>query len=459
MAGTTSSQLVAILGLPFLSRLYDPAAFGLFATFSVIVTIALSISTLRYDLAIPLTKSRACARVVFNLSFLVLAFSSTLVLVLICIYSYIAKYIGLEAMELTILLSVPLTLLVMGAMQIARSWFVYDLKIKYVFYIQFFGALAGFGLQILCSIIFDGNAKGLVIGQLVGLSISTIFILNVGRVFQYSLNRKFIKYSRLVAVSKRFIELPKNVFQTNFLNSFSNAFLPLLFAIFYNYEIVGIVFLTQKVISFPVSVVSSSIWQLVHSTLPMKGHTERRIIIASIHKFMCLLWFFLLLLVVSLRDLIPIVFGSEWKDMVYIIPAFTVLAMFRSISNSTSYFAVYAEYKSESYWNIFLAVVTIVSVLFGTMFFTEYLAIKFFAGSLALFYFSLNMYWGMKLKLVKSFINNFIKYILPSVFLLLMIEVIDLTIVQRVIVCFLLFLLVSVFGFLNLKNIKKYING
>lgn len=55
-SGTAASQVILLLAAPVLTRLYSPDQFGLLAAYMASVTILAAISTLRYELVIPLPK-------------------------------------------------------------------------------------------------------------------------------------------------------------------------------------------------------------------------------------------------------------------------------------------------------------------------------------------------------------------------------------------------------------------
>src|SRR3972149_7615232 len=53
-SGTIVGQVLTILASPFLARLFDPEAFGIFALITAIAAVLAAVSTLQYDQAIVL---------------------------------------------------------------------------------------------------------------------------------------------------------------------------------------------------------------------------------------------------------------------------------------------------------------------------------------------------------------------------------------------------------------------
>ena len=67
-SGTAVSQLITIVAIPLISRLFDPDEFGVAALFLSIVTLLSVVATLRFEKAIVLPKSDDTAVNLFMLS-------------------------------------------------------------------------------------------------------------------------------------------------------------------------------------------------------------------------------------------------------------------------------------------------------------------------------------------------------------------------------------------------------
>ena len=53
-SGTAAAQLLTVLALPLITRLYSPADYGTLAVYSSTITLLLVVASLRYEVAIPL---------------------------------------------------------------------------------------------------------------------------------------------------------------------------------------------------------------------------------------------------------------------------------------------------------------------------------------------------------------------------------------------------------------------
>lgn len=59
--GSLVANLIGLIAVPVLSRLYSPSDFGLLALFMSVAAIARSVATGRYEMAVPLTRTQGAA--------------------------------------------------------------------------------------------------------------------------------------------------------------------------------------------------------------------------------------------------------------------------------------------------------------------------------------------------------------------------------------------------------------
>ena len=72
-SGTALGQLLLVLALPVLTRLYTPADYGALAVYSSTLTVLLVLASLRFEVAIPLPDDDRAAGSLLALSLLALA--------------------------------------------------------------------------------------------------------------------------------------------------------------------------------------------------------------------------------------------------------------------------------------------------------------------------------------------------------------------------------------------------
>ena len=83
VGGTAGAQLLTVLAAPLLTRLYSPEDFGLLAVYASLLALIGVISSLRYELAIPLPEDDTEAANVAVLSLILVGISTLLSAVLV----------------------------------------------------------------------------------------------------------------------------------------------------------------------------------------------------------------------------------------------------------------------------------------------------------------------------------------------------------------------------------------
>jgi O-antigen/teichoic acid export membrane protein len=123
---TLLGQGALVVAAPILARLYDPEAFGLMSVYTAVLFVLLSVSSLRFDFAIPIARDRAEALNLLGVSAVLgLAMSAIVALIVAAAGSQIASLLG--AVELGPLLWVlPLSLAVASTTQALTAWAVFD---------------------------------------------------------------------------------------------------------------------------------------------------------------------------------------------------------------------------------------------------------------------------------------------------------------------------------------------
>ena len=86
VGGSAFAQLLAILVLPILTRVYSPEEFASFAVYSSILNILIVISCLRFEIAIPLPKDDETAFFLFILALLSNIFITVLIVLLVFLF-------------------------------------------------------------------------------------------------------------------------------------------------------------------------------------------------------------------------------------------------------------------------------------------------------------------------------------------------------------------------------------
>ena len=121
LSGTTAGQVISILMVPVIARLYTPEQFGDFALFISIATVIAVISSARYELAIIPTKQDSNAFNLFIICIIFTLVSAFFSLIIILIFNNYIEFI-LNYIELCKwLYLLPLSILLLSFQIVAFS--------------------------------------------------------------------------------------------------------------------------------------------------------------------------------------------------------------------------------------------------------------------------------------------------------------------------------------------------
>lgn len=119
--GIAAAQVISLLFMPFLTRLYGPEAFGALAAFTAVTNIITPLATLGYANAIVMPETEEGASAVARLSLLCAAIVAPVVLVFVLLFqSRLAVWTGLEATP-NFLYLIPLGLLLGALLTVANQ--------------------------------------------------------------------------------------------------------------------------------------------------------------------------------------------------------------------------------------------------------------------------------------------------------------------------------------------------
>jgi len=335
--GTTISQLIPFLIAPLLTRLFYPEDFGVLALYMSLLMLFSVISTGRYEFAIILPKSDKEA---FSLSVLsiFLSFVSSLFLLLIVVVFYNKIIFSLHNYQLGVWLYI-----------LPVSVFLFSLQRVFVLCLNRYKMYKGITFnRILKSSsissfqVFFGllglNKIGLIIGDLIGNFLSVLFLVR-SYIYVFSCHFKSISISSIFLVFKKYKQFPIYNAPHALLDVLQINFVIFLITLFYNSTTLGFYALSVKIIRAPISLIGSSISNVLYQKLN-KDYLEGKSILnftkrLTIILFVSSLPFFVLIFLYS-ESLFSFLFGEEWAVSGKITSILVPWVLFNFISNPIS---------------------------------------------------------------------------------------------------------------------------
>lgn len=255
---TLAGQAIILMAIPLLTRLYDPASFGVAGVFSSITAIFYPLSSLRYELAIPLPKPDEDAANLLVLSLLLLFPTALLVAVF-------TRVIGPALANLThspeiesYLWVVPVGLFGVGALQAVISWAV---RIRDYTAVARARIAQGVGLvlvQVGGGLAFSPTVPWLVGGQLAGQSVGLVSVSRDAWARSRHL-RHSVTRNRLWEMARRYKRFPQVSVVSGLVGGLA-LFLPsVLLAATYGLAPAGNYSVATRVVGLPMALIGLSV--------------------------------------------------------------------------------------------------------------------------------------------------------------------------------------------------------
>ena len=262
VGGTAGAQLLTVLAAPLLTRLYSPEDFGLLAVYASLLTLIGVISSLRYELAIPLPEDDGEAANVAALSLILVGINSLLSGVLVWqLGPAIADALGVPALA-SYLWLLPVGVLIGGAYTVFNYWAIRAKRFSTIAGTKLRQTIATIAIQLAA---FKLGGIALLYAQVAGQSIGTT---SLGRTALVSAGFRQVTWGGIVMVAVRYRRFPIFSSWEALVNNVANQLPAILFASFFGPVFVGLYALSHRVLLLPMTVVGAAIDQVFLSNAP-----------------------------------------------------------------------------------------------------------------------------------------------------------------------------------------------
>lgn len=259
VSGTILAQLVNLILMPIITRLYGPEHFGILSTFTAITAIIIPISALTYPTAIVLPKRDKLAYDVAKLSIYVTFFVSLFILLLIIIgKDILVSKFSLESISMFLYL-IPLVILFSGLMQICEQWLIRTQQFKINAKVHFFQ-----------SVIINGGKVGLGFFYPYAVTLVSLNVIANGLralLMMLFMERKInivkdsfkVKRKRMLALLKKYKDFPLYRAPEEFLSAISLSIPFLLLTTFFGPSAAGFYSIGNTVLSLPSRLIGKAV--------------------------------------------------------------------------------------------------------------------------------------------------------------------------------------------------------
>lgn len=312
-SATAAGQLILLLAMPLLTRLYTPSEFGVLAVFTAIMSVILVISSLRYEFAIPLPRNWQRARTLLFLALLINVGVTVIALVLIAFFREdVARFSGIPELAMYLWL-LPVIIFCAGSYKAFNYWAVRKQHYTSIARTKVLQSFVNVITQIATGFLGLG-ALGLILGQLVGQTAGALRLAR-GTELPIMLLRGIEKPLAL-ALLRKYRRFPIYDVPAAFVNAMSTQLPNLLLAALFNPVVAGSYMLAERVLSMPMALLGQAVGQVLFgsSRTASDSGTLYRMALKTTLGLVLIVIFPALVILFFADDLFVFVFGADWRE-------------------------------------------------------------------------------------------------------------------------------------------------
>lgn len=387
VGGTAFAQGVAVLALPFLTRLYNPTEFSIFAIYTSILGILTVASCLRFEIAIPIPSDDNEAATLVVLALISNLFISILVALIIWFFQEDIIALLKKPSFSQLIWLVPLGVFFSGMYTALQYWATRQKKFTLIAKTRVTQSIMGTSTQIVMGIM-GFSAIGLVLGQIIKVS-AGIRKLGVNFWAETASLLKKLTIENLCLVFKKNDQFPK--YST--LDSLANAAgiqLPILIiAMLALGPEVGYLMIAMQVMAIPIQLISGAVSQVYLAEAP-RAFENKIISKYTIDILVNLLRYGVSILIV-IGVFSPIlskyIFGLEWEKVGFIISWMVPWFAFQLLASPISMIMHIAGKQKQMLLLTVFGFCLRVGMLYGQFYVDSTYLIEAYAVSGGIFYF------------------------------------------------------------------------
>jgi O-antigen/teichoic acid export membrane protein len=314
VSGSVTSQILSILLVPIITRIYSPHDFGIFQIFLAVSGILVIFSTFSYQFAIMLPKKEEDSANVAFLSFLLLTLVSLLTAIIVPFIPQDIEYIlNAPGISKYLVYLAPVTFL-NGLFFVQNYWLSRRVRYGVIAGSRVSNTLSTKIFQLLIPI-WSVSPFGLIAGYVGGYGIADLIMLK-GVKKDIDVFKK-ISIKKMKEMAVRYKSFPLFSSWSTLANTISPQVPTFLLSYFYGTSVVGYFGLANQVVNMPMGIVGAAIGQVFFQQISkVKNGTEKgdlKVIVGEVYKKLISTGIFpMLLLLILGEEIFTFAFGKSW---------------------------------------------------------------------------------------------------------------------------------------------------
>jgi O-antigen/teichoic acid export membrane protein len=356
MTGTGIAQLVPVVTAPILTRIYSGSDFGIYAIYYGLLSILVTLSTLRYESAIYLPSSNRKAINLLMLCMMITVLTSILFFVILFLAEpLVIKLLELEEIGKWVFV-LPISLLLTGTYNSLNLWFLRNSSYRFLSKNRVILAVSTAIIQITIGL-SASDWKGLIIANVLGQTLALVLYI-VEFLSKYKRSFKFISFSNIKGDIKKYKKFPIYSMPSGLVNSISSQ-LPIFFInSLFGKEVLGFYNIGERFVGLPLSLLSNSIQEVFRqraATDYLKFNSAKQVFLKTFKTLAFLAFTGFVVILLFGPYAFSFVLGSEWVMSGELMQITCLLIMIRFVASPLSYTILIAgKHQYDLIWQIML---------------------------------------------------------------------------------------------------------
>jgi lipopolysaccharide exporter len=306
------SQILGVILLPIVTRLYSPADFGIFQLFISLTSIIVILAPMSYQFALMLPKTDEDAFNILILSILCSIFIAIGASLLFWGFSS-TIFAALNAPLLSqYLIFFPILVLVQSLFSIQNYWLMRSKQFGIISFAQVANSISTKVAQITIGVI-SASPFGLLLGVVLGYSSGNMLMANIARNDKHLLSS--LNFSRMRKLAGDYIKFPLYTTGSLLMNEISFQIAPFFLAFFFSPIIVGYYSLAHIAVNLPSGLIGRATQQVFFQRVSEEKNISGDVknIVAEVYRRLISIGLFpILVLMVISENLFIVFFGENW---------------------------------------------------------------------------------------------------------------------------------------------------
>lgn len=315
VSGSVTSQILSILLVPIITRIYSPDDFGISQLFISVSGILVIFSTFSYQFAIMLPKNEEDSANVVSLCVILVTFISLLTLIpVILIPDKIEQLLNAQGMS-EYLIYLPAVIFLNGLFFVQNYWLSRKVRFGVIAASRISNTLSTKIFQLAISI-WSISPFGLIAGYTAGYGIADLLMLKGAKQDLAVFKKVSIKKMKEMAV--KYKNFPLFSSWSTLANTISPQVPTFILAYYYGTSVVGYFSLANQVVNMPMGIIGTAIGQVFFQKISEvkngNSNGDMKVIVEEVYKKLISIGIFpMILLIILGEEIFTFAFGASWS--------------------------------------------------------------------------------------------------------------------------------------------------